>query len=362
MENNEPQDRLKQILEQREEKINSLSEHLIENDLETIEKELKWLESADKAIDLLAIPQKKKKDHFWPIVIATICIIVIGLGFLPMPSTRVKLEIVGNKLSLYVGEIPESYRDDGTTSAYFDSLQIASFGGVTYLEGNNGDGSELFKIEGNDFGFDLPYFGSNQVLVFEQGLDHQSVEFKNKGYQTYLTVRDAVLQGSELNFDSLIIHNKEGAFYEIIADSINALNEISWSPKQNFELVQIPITDFAFFDSTDIPRISYIKKGKISLIDTDETYDLLPYDELKHDFVGEQKIDRLFFDEEGIHLQMSARVSTLSIGARGFQKQLKPSFFDYLRKSEQYAFVWTALLWLWGMLWSIKRTLFTKPN
>ena len=61
-----------------------------------------------------------------------------------------------------------------------------------------------------------------------------------------------------------------------------------------------------------------------------------------------------------INVRFEGTVKELTIGPSGFERDFRPAFIDYLYHNERLALFWSAVVFLWGMLWSIRKIFFAQ--
>jgi hypothetical protein len=61
---------------------------------------------------------------------------------------------------------------------------------------------------------------------------------------------------------------------------------------------------------------------------------------------------------EKIKIQFEGRAKAIQIGPQGFERNLEPNWLTYLYNQEKLVFIWSAFLFIWGILWSIRKTIF----
>ena len=347
---------VRQIRLKRKEKLKELSDHLLNDQTHLADDNLKWIELADNTLKLVP---NKNKSVLWPILIACLCMLFVGLGFLRMPTTSIRLDIKATQVHFKLAEDlgPESVFDP---KILLENVQRISFTGITELDGQSTEYPALLKGEGKDFQLEVPNFLAGQRLAFEQSIDQQGIAFKSMGYSTELHISSGTLVSDLLDHDSILIEEEIPETYELTAQESSMLSSIQWSPAQTFALSNLPISGLSFFEESGELIQSAILGGSITLVATKEKTDIVPRDEIRIVFrkKGKQKIDYLNASPEGFELRMTAEVNDVTIGPDDFQESLKPTLFEYMRGNQQMTLIWSVIIWAWGMLWSIKRTLF----
>jgi hypothetical protein len=101
---------------------------------------------------------------------------------------------------------------------------------------------------------------------------------------------------------------------------------------------------------------SAIKEGTITLHDVSETVTLREDDRLL--LTGAKGRVVSLRAAEGINVTFEGNTERIRIGPEGFEQDLAPSYLKYFYHQQSLAFFWSAVAFFWGILWSIRRTLF----
>ena len=105
---------------------------------------------------------------------------------------------------------------------------------------------------------------------------------------------------------------------------------------------------------------SGIKSGTARFNDT-----AWPVLELREgDFVTMRPAQSAVLDAKGakgvIHMTVNGAVSGLRVGDSTTKTELAPSYLEYLYNKKSLAFFWSAIVFLWGLIWSVRNTIFRQ--
>jgi hypothetical protein len=101
---------------------------------------------------------------------------------------------------------------------------------------------------------------------------------------------------------------------------------------------------------------SAITKGAINVLDIGSTENLERMDLLS---MWGLDVERLkIWGGDDLTLYFEGSVKQINVGPRGHQKTLSPSLLKYVHERKPLAFFWSAAVFLWGILWGVKKTLF----
>ncbi|MEK6374763.1 MAG: hypothetical protein AABO58_18955 [Acidobacteriota bacterium] len=62
--------------------------------------------------------------------------------------------------------------------------------------------------------------------------------------------------------------------------------------------------------------------------------------------------------DDAIHVTLSGLVSSVRVGDSASQRNLAPSYLEYLYGKKSLGFFWGAIVFLWGLIWSVRNTVF----
>jgi hypothetical protein len=65
-------------------------------------------------------------------------------------------------------------------------------------------------------------------------------------------------------------------------------------------------------------------------------------------------------DKGVIHMTVNGAVSALRVGDSTTKTEIAPSYLEYLYNKKSLAFFWSAIGFLWGLIWSVRNTIFRQ--
>ena len=82
------------------------------------------------------------------------------------------------------------------------------------------------------------------------------------------------------------------------------------------------------------------------------------------DFLSMRPAATAILDAKGakgvIHMTVNGAVSALRVGDSATSTELAPSYLEYLYNKKSLAFFWSAIVFLWGLIWSVRNTIFRQ--
>jgi hypothetical protein len=132
---------------------------------------------------------------------------------------------------------------------------------------------------------------------------------------------------------------------------------------QNWDLGKVPLANFNFAleqvrGLAESEFTSGAKSGSIRFNDTSwSTYEIS-----ENELVAVHETDQAAVDVRNgdplIHVTLNGTVQNVSVGHSSTSTKLAPSYLEYLYNKKTLAFFWGAVVFVWGILWGIRRTIF----
>ena len=121
------------------------------------------------------------------------------------------------------------------------------------------------------------------------------------------------------------------------------------------------VSGLSFFDERssgtgELAFASQIERGTLTLTDADEQLTLSRGAALRlgdaHGIVSEMQVGK-----EGLHITFEGTVATVALGRGDFDHNIKPSLLEWLYHQQKVGFLWGAVTFLWGVIWSARKVL-----
>jgi hypothetical protein len=97
-------------------------------------------------------------------------------------------------------------------------------------------------------------------------------------------------------------------------------------------------------------------QGMLTLHDVSEIITLREKERLSVTGVDGRVVELRAHDAINLIFEGTAR--TIDIGPTGFERHLTPTYLAYLYHQKPLAFFWGAVVFCWGVLWSIRKMIF----
>ena len=326
-----------------------------------------WLEISDA---LLEDCYETKNSVFWHLIIAFICLLSIGfIWACHIKTIQLSFEVISPNVNFKLSENWKLSKSFQISNLYINNLDSVLAPGINIIFSRINEGSvnlnqesATLVVNGNsiwlkelnlskDTGIDLqldndklvlyskgkPLKGkliaeNAKVLLLKATEDEDEEEKIIKSFQGVETIR---FTSSEVIPDPVIIKFKYHRPWEIRnfrAESIEFLKEFPPGSRK--------------FEST-------IKSARIKLIETGKEFTLRKEDRLLIKNITTRRLE-CSQSKEGIKVFFEGSVSSILAGSPGYEKNLAPTYLEYYYHQKKLRFFWSAVIFLWGLLWSIK--------
>ncbi|MBI5193794.1 MAG: hypothetical protein HZA08_10190 [Nitrospirae bacterium] len=359
------------IKEKRDEEIRKAASDLLEKPGKDVSENLQRLDAYTKLLD--AIPSPPSNEWIWALIIGILCLVVIGLLWsFRVSKTGVILKIKSEAVSL---TLAKSFAADNTNLAIDRIDRLMSIDGPHLPLNVKGDNNNLYiqLNEGNAYLNNLT-FGENGVLALESIRNYPSIHiyFKGSELQGQFDVSNypALLVWEEGSAKGKSIKKKyNGIGNEPETVQFNAVGNIGVSthfkahsdtPLILHNLYVNGIMSFAKEVSAkpgEYLHESTISEGVLTLHDLDnKTINLNEGDLLYLEGIDGRVVEIRI--GSGIDLSFVGDVKNVKIGPKDFERDIKPTYLEYMYYNYRLAFFWSAVTFLWGILWGIRKTIF----
>ena len=325
-----------------------------DNDVEAAKESLDRAELAGK---ILAATEKSASRSYISIGIGFICLILAGLVWsVRIPVTEIDLKIEAEGVTLL------RLSEDWATN-----IQVTPQ--AFYLNNINELTAPGLGINASVAVLEL----SGQAVTLQQlGLSAgASVEMESRKDELVFYVHKGVLSGKLNAAEARLSLTQEGnpAKLEIqipagIPETL-AFKSIRSTAEPVKLVLDTPGTwDFSGFQTEafrvcreDPPGtgrcVSTLHSGMVKLLATGRSVQLMGGDQLIVRGVRGTRI-KMASNEHGIQLIFQGAVNAIKAGPAGFEQDLAPSWLEYLYHQKQLIFFWSVIVFLWGMLWSLR--------
>jgi hypothetical protein len=321
---------------------------------------------------LAALPGRPGRFGLWAGLIGLLCLVVASAALtVRVPRTRLQLDLHtttatlrlasdltwdGNWSSAAGGlrvqhftqlDLPPEYGQQ-TTSGREQSLDIAAPAGSVRLRHLSiGGGGVLTVSRSSDGGVDIAVLGA----PFTGDID----------------VTGAVLASTDSGAGASLPaetfpEDQPPARFGFQYDGRGPVSALLHDrPRDSLVLEEMQVSGLSFFDERSSSTgesafASQIERGTLTLTDADEQLTLSRGAALRlgdaHGIVSEMQVGK-----EGLHITFEGTVATAALGRGDFDHNIKPSLLEWLYHQQKVGFLWGAVTFLWGVIWSARKVL-----
>jgi hypothetical protein len=334
--------------------------------------EIKRIESYDRL--LAAAPRSRWRELAWAGAVAVVCVSLLGAGLsIRVPGTRVVLSVKAGTATFALAE-PWRWSDGvgvETSSLSLRELAELELPPVSSSRARLTD-SAWMDVAGGVVSLATLGFDDGSTVNIEVG------EGNERAVNLY--VRGGQLAGTLTLRGALRLTSGEGASDEgrtteadfLIPEVVSFRStghavvpaELRLIPRSTIELHDMPVRALSL--ARDVPSepggvefISTIDEGSLTLSDIGRTVPLGKGERLSLRKVT-GRIPRLAIGER-VELVFEGTAERVLVGPSGFEQDLTPTVLEYLYHNQRTAFLWSALAFIWGLLWSARRVLVAGP-
>ncbi len=335
-------------------KLKEAEDFLQKENLEEAKKNLQWIDLAENIFLL----KKRKSNLISGIVVGISCAVLIGLSLLiKIPETSISFDVETNVVS-FINSYNFKYQEP-------NNIQYFKIDKVDYLNIDltkyKSETSFAVNVSGEKFHLSELNFPKESTLHFEKYINQLVIFINGNPITGILEMRNG-----KIEYNSHIIDKNNPDFLpntriEFISKNMDT-NEVAMinmvSNDFNFKISDIKNIEFIDeIESNKGEKKSVILNGSIFINELDKKFHLVNGDSLIIKIKnGENIVVKEI--ENCLKVHFKGTVKKIGIKRQNRLYDLKPSLLEYLIKNERVAFIWGSLIFIWGVIWSIKKTIF----
>ena len=236
------------------------------------------------------------------------------------------------------------------------------------LSVENEGGDAWFRLDGGQIVLQSLDIESGAILNLSSDKDQTSLYVSLKPVRGVVTiVGKGTLSAGPNPHETTLTRPYSVEVPETIAFSTSELkvvpSRLTIHNADKWALGTIPIGELNFSKEkgraiTDTEITSGAKSGSIRFNDT--TWQPLEISE--DEFVSVNETNRAIVDVRSagalVHVTVNGIVRSITLGRGEDQKRMAPTYLEYLYNKKTLAFFWGAIVFSWGVLWGIRKTIF----
>lgn len=362
------QELLKKLEQKKNKKVKEAAEKLLNSNVVDYEldSQIKWIETSAKLLE-------NAKGHplsgfIVAVAIVLLCLLAGGLLWvIRIPQANVAVSITSKTLNLQLWEkwmLDEPFEIDYIRIENIQTIHALGLG--INVDNNNAPGSLKLEAEGGDIVLEKLILGKNGT-----------VEMEMMAKQLVLSLKETEMYGSFAVTDtnSFSINGrknekgKKTKYPESIEFGVSRKGKI---PTHIVLGLKAPATIPLKFNHMKVKKIDFLKEtlsaignysfestvsgGEVKLFDVPVTEKIFKKDLIFLEVLQLEHLNISFKDQ--LYVYLDGKVRHLTIGPKGFERNLAPTCLEYLYHQERLGFFWSAVLFFWGILWGVRRLIF----
>jgi len=358
------------LASRREERITAVVRRLLDGaDAQALRPELEEIDAYSRLLSTRP-PKKERHSWIWPAGVAVVCVVVAGiLWSLKIPQTNVSMTVDTDSLTATLAKpwrIDDAFHSKLMHFERVSKIQSPNLG----LTIDQPSGDAWFELNGGRI--DLQTLEIDRNGTVEIFTDPDEVDLYASGARVTgkITVTGKVnvtagpRAGETTVNDVYDIEIPETVEFAITKPQ-TVPSQLTVHSPEPWSLGRPQATSLSFARE-EIKGVgerwltSGIKSGTARFNDT-----AWPVLELREgDFLGMRPAASAVLDAKGakgvIHMNVNGAVSALRAGDATERTELAPSYLEYLYNKKSLAFFWSAIVFLWGLIWSVRNTIFRQ--
>ncbi len=353
---------IEQMNSERIRRIEEASRKLLSNDLEGAKAELAWMEMSSK----LAAAGQKKSHVLLPIILTGIvCILLVGFAWtIRRPWVQVSVDIVTANASMTVSKDWLARHSFASDKVFINNLMEISAPGLNLSKKADPEKEQMsLELKGKDIIINKLTLAADSEIEITSQAEMLKLFVKGSSMSGEFFVRQAAVSldaGDETIEKSVNFEVPETISFKTgktVADPVR----IEFIPKGDWQIRSLQIREIDF--SEEITPGSGIFEpalisGKITLPQTKYSEDLREGDSLIMKNIKKFRRLEISKGNKGIKVFFEGSVVKIFTGPKDFEKNLTPNWLEYLYHQERLTVFWGASVFLFGLLWKVRSTIF----
>ncbi|HEV7429304.1 MAG TPA: hypothetical protein VGQ46_23370 [Thermoanaerobaculia bacterium] len=356
------------LASQRDDRIARAGQRLVSGDAASeVQPDLDEIETYSRILDAMG-PKKRRTNWIVPAVVAFVCVTVAGvLWSVKVPRTSISMAAQTGTMRFLLAQpwhIENAFHSPLMHFERLSTIQAPNLG----LSLNEKSTDAWFELRGGTVNLEMLDIGRGARVEINNDLGEMDIYASGARLSGKLTVLGnvTVIAGPRAGETSVstsyqleIPETVEFAVLkpQRIASQVSVHQPAAWAlgrlsaEELDFEREEVR-------GAGERSLTSEVKSGTLRFDDTS-----WPALELREgDVVGIRPTESAVLMTRGadhaIHVTLSGLVSSIRVGDAASQRNLAPSYLEYLYGQKSLGFFWGAIVFLWGFIWSVRNTVF----
>ena len=362
------------LASRREERITAVVRRLLEGaGADELRPELEEIDAYSRLLSTRP-PKKERRSWIWPAGVAVVCIVAAGiLWSLKIPRTNISMTVDTDSVTATLSKpwrIDDAFHSKVMHFERVSKIQSPNLG--LAIDQRSGDAwFELDASKGGQIDLQtLEILDKNGTVEIFTDADEVDLYASKARITGKITVTGKVNVTAGPRAGETTVNGR----YEIdipetvefaVASPQTVPAQLTVHSPEPWSLGRPQATSLSFARE-EIKGVgervltSGLKSGTARFNDT-----AWPVLELREgDFLSVRPAATAVLDAKGakgaIHMTVNGAVSGLRVGDSTTKTELAPSYLEYLYNKKSLAFFWSAIVFLWGLIWSVRNTIFRQ--
>ena len=328
-------------------------ESVMEGNEEKAKKSLEWISLSSQIIS----DHKKRNSIILAIVIGATCLIITAIiSFVHIKTTNVSIFMKSETAKITLANDWQNGNIAGLQHVWIDNVFNVS-------------GSLKPEIYSSEIPIAIEFWGDNievtslhfnkQTEIDLQVTNNILLLFTNDSLVTgKIVLRKGIIQLNDFTDTLNVPVNRPKQFYTFTSKKTSNIELIrmDFSPADKFTMINIKPAKLHFIKEDPAGSANFEStfiSGKIILYDIKKEIELLNGENIQIEFT-KCRDARFFVEEEKAVIQFTGKVKILKGGLIDETKNYKPTLLEYFYQNQRSGLLWSAFVFLMGILYSIK--------
>lgn len=353
---------IERLYSERTRRINEASEKLLEkDDQEGAEKDLAW---ADMASQVLASAHRSAR-LLWYVIITCACLLIVGLVWtMHISSTLISLEIASENVTMTLKGKWLSNYDFVSDKFFINNIRKIRAPGLD-IPKNPGQESVAIDLQGKEI--TLNNLSLTENAEIEMTVKGNDLKFFVKGasLKGEFLVQNADLtleMGMEMEQEKIEKEIPEPISFETFRTAAEPVR-FELASKEKWHLRGLQVSQIGFMEENPPGSGKFesaVRSGRFRLPETGFKDELREADRLILKKIKQSRRLEISKTEKGVKIFFEGSVAEILAGPKGFEKDLTPTWLEYLYHQKLVTIFWSAIVFLFGMLWRIRNIIFIR--
>lgn len=349
--------KLKSLKEERKRILGSASEYLLKHQVDEVNQKLDWIDAYQR---LKSFNKSRTEALIWPIIVGIISLVIIGLSaIIRIPSATIQMDVTASEIGFVLTndwELKEELKPEELT---INNLKYLNAPGTGIIKRNQPFAVELinnisFRKLGLEENSKLRIYNDKEDIYFFIWRD--SINDFLQVNSTFLNIIRSTTEIDSFYVDGLY---PESIFFTTFIGKGEPI-KIKFKGLDDWQISNFRVDSIIFNTEDGLgPKDlkSSIISGNVKILETGIVYSLEERDSIVLRGLRQSRF-KISSSERAIKIHFEGVVDTIKLGPENFIKSAKPTILEYLYYQKFWAFIWSSVVVISGMLFSLKKTIF----